>query len=69
MAENNSGHCTTTFQLSNHMHTQLKIMCVLTKKTMGEFIRLSIMDKMKELKTKEKENDHTLSRKTAKPSD
>ena len=50
-----NSHCTTTFQLSNHMHTQLKIMCTLTKKSMGEFIRLAIMDKMRELKLKDKD--------------
>lgn len=43
-------HRTTTFQLSSHLHTQLKIMCTLTNKSMGEFIRMAILDKIKELK-------------------
>lgn len=50
-----NSHRTTTFQLSHHLHTQLKLMCVLTKKSMGEFIRHAILDKIKELKVKEKE--------------
>ena len=43
----------TTFQLTNALHTQLKMMCLLTKKSMGEFIRIAIRDKIKELKDKE----------------
>lgn len=43
-------HLTTTFQLSHHLHTQLKMACVLTKKSMGEFIRISIADKIKQIK-------------------
>jgi len=43
-------HRTTTFQISNHLHTQLKTYCVLTQKSMGEFIRVAIIDKIKELK-------------------
>lgn len=42
----------TTFQLSEDLHTKLKIMCVLSKTGMGEFIRLAIVDKIKELKEK-----------------
>lgn len=48
-------HVTTTFQLSNHLHTQLKMMCILTKKSMGEFIRLAIVDKINQVKMQEKE--------------
>ncbi len=40
----------TTFQLPDSLHTQLKTMCVLTEKSMGEFIRISIRDKIKTLK-------------------
>lgn len=42
---------TTTFVLTNHLHTQLKTMCVLTNKSMGEFIRLAIIDKIKDVKS------------------
>lgn len=48
--KNNSIHRTTTFQLSNHLHTQLRMMCTLTNKSMGEFIRLAILDKIKQVK-------------------
>lgn len=48
-----STHRTTTFQLSNHLHTQLSLMCTLTKKSMGEFIRIALIDKINELKNKE----------------
>jgi hypothetical protein len=41
---------TTTFQLSKHLHTQMRIMCVLTEKNMGEFIRMAISDKILQLK-------------------
>lgn len=44
---------TTTFQISHHMHTQLKTMCMLTKKSMGEFIRICIAEKIKQLKNQE----------------
>lgn len=43
-------HTTTTFQLSHHLHTELKMMCLLTKKSMGNFIRIAIADKIKQLK-------------------
>lgn len=55
----NDNHRTTTFQLSHHLHTQLKMMCTLTKKSMGEFIRLAIIDKIKEIKVRENEQSHT----------
>lgn len=44
---------TTTFQLSQGLHAQLKMMCILTHKSMGEFIRIAVSDKIKELKNKE----------------
>ena len=43
-------HQTTTFQISRHLHTQLKMMCTLTHKSMGEFIRLAIIDKINQVK-------------------
>lgn len=43
-------YTTTTFQLTHHLHSELKMMCVLTNKTMGEFIRLCLIEKIKELK-------------------
>lgn len=46
----NSHFQTTTFQLTKSMHNQLKMMCMLTHTSMGEFIRISIRDKIKELK-------------------
>lgn len=44
-------HKTTTFQISHHLHTQLKTMCLLTEKSMGEFIRLAIIDKINQIRT------------------
>ncbi len=44
---------TTTFQLPCTLHTQLRTMCLLTDKSMGEFIRIAIRDKIKCLKEKE----------------
>lgn len=46
-------HKTTTFQISQHLHTQLKMMCTLTQKSMGEFIRLAIIEKIKQVKEQE----------------
>jgi hypothetical protein len=46
---------TTTFQLSNHLHSQLKMMCVLTGKSMGEFIRIALVEKIKQIKVKKDE--------------
>lgn len=54
MTEKNA-HRTTTFQISNALHTQLRIMCALTNKSMGEFIRLAIVDKINQVKV-EKQN-------------
>lgn len=42
-------HTTTTFQLSHHLHTQLKMMCMLTHKSMGEFIRIALIEKIRQL--------------------
>lgn len=50
--DNKNFHKTTTFLLSNHLHTQLKMMCVLTHKSMGEFIRLALSEKISQLKNK-----------------
>ncbi len=55
-------HRTTTFQLSDHLHTQVKMMCTLTHKSMGEFIRLALIDKIKEIKGKP--HDKPLDRET-----
>jgi len=49
MDKENSKHTTTTFQLTHHLHTQLKTMCMLTKKSMGAFIRIAILDKINDL--------------------
>lgn len=46
-------HTTTTFQLTNELHSQLKLICILTKKSMGEFIRIALIDKIKQIKEKE----------------
>jgi len=43
----------TSFKLSAHLHTQLKMMCVLTHKSMGEFIRVAIADKIRDMKKQE----------------
>ena len=45
----------TSFRLSDTLHVQLRTMCVLTGKSMGEFIRIAIIDKIKELKGKSAE--------------
>jgi len=50
-------HLTTTFQITPHLHTELKVMCVLTKKTMGEFIRLAIIDKINQIKNQNIKED------------
>ena len=39
-----------TFVMSDAQVTELKIMCVLTKKTMSAFLRVAIQDKIKEVK-------------------
>ncbi len=49
------GHKTTTFLISHALHAQVKMMCLLTKKSMGAFIRAAISDKVKELKEGKKE--------------
>ncbi len=50
-------HHLTTFQLSSHLHTQMKMMCMLTNKSMGEFIRIAILEKINQLKTKKTESN------------
>ena len=54
MTEKNA-HRTTTFQLTQGLHTQLRLMCTLTNKSMGEFIRLAIIDKINQVKVQEKQ--------------
>lgn len=44
----------TSFQLPLEFHRRLKLMCHLTGKTMGEFIRISLRDKIDSLKVNEK---------------
>lgn len=41
----------TSFIITKDLHRQLKTMCLLTEKKMGEFIRIAIRDKINELKT------------------
>ena len=43
-------YISTTFQLPKSLHLQLKTMCLLTEKKMGEFIRIAIRDKISDLK-------------------
>lgn len=44
---------TTTFQLPIGLHNKLKLSCHLTRTSMGEFIRISIRDKINSLKVDE----------------
>lgn len=50
MDQETSTFTTTTFKLPLTLHNQLRIMCVLTNVSMGEFIRIAIRDKIKHLK-------------------
>lgn len=43
---------TTTFQLPVSLHRKLKTMCMLTEKSMGEFIRVAVREKIASLKVK-----------------
>lgn len=43
-------HVTTTLRMTQHLHTQLKLMCTLTRRSMGDFIRISVIDKINQLK-------------------
>jgi hypothetical protein len=43
-----------TFVMSESQATELKIMAILTKKTMSELIRLAIQDKIRNIKEKNK---------------
>lgn len=40
----------TSIRLSKAFHTELKIYCALTNKTIGDFIRISVQDKINQLK-------------------
>ena len=42
----------TTFQLTEKLYSDLKMMCMLTHKSMGEFIRVSVREKICSLKNK-----------------
>lgn len=44
----------TTFQLPYSLLTELRMMCLLTDKSQGEFIRISIRDKISQLKKDKK---------------
>jgi hypothetical protein len=44
------GTIITTFQLPKGLHRRLKMMCLLTETSMGEFIRVAIREKMDQLK-------------------
>ena len=44
-----------TFEIPDSERTALKIMCVLTHKTMSQFIRIAVKDRIKELKETENE--------------
>lgn len=46
-------HVTTTFQLSAHLHTQMKLMCTLTRKSMAEFIRIAVVDKINQIRNQQ----------------
>lgn len=53
MPVNRRTHTTTTVQMSHDFHTQLKMMCTLTKTGVGEFIRIAVSDKIKKIKNQE----------------
>lgn len=40
----------TSIHLPESLHVDLKIFCVLTNRTMSDFIRISIQDKIKQVK-------------------
>lgn len=40
---------TTTFQLTSTLLTELRVACLLTEKSMGEFIRISIRNEIAKL--------------------
>jgi len=46
-------HRMTSFLLPITLYTQLKTMCMLTNTQMGEFIRIAIRDKIKQIQNKE----------------
>ncbi len=39
-----------TFFISNKQKVDLRIMCILVKKTMSQFIRIAIQEKIKQMK-------------------
>lgn len=43
---------TTTFQLTSTLLTEIRVACLLTDKSMGEFIRISIRNEIKKLNEK-----------------
>jgi len=47
----------TSFVLSQKLHEQMKIMCILTHTDMGNFIRISIQEKIENLKKEKKYED------------
>lgn len=57
IVKNRSTHTTTTFQMSRHLHAKLRMMCLLTHKSMGEFIRLAIVDKINALEVGRKDEN------------
>jgi len=50
----------TMIKIPSSLHDQIKIMCVLTHKTMSDFIRIAVQDKIKELKTGKDEKNFNL---------
>lgn len=40
----------TSFELPKKLHIELKMMCILTHKSMGEFIRICVREKISQLK-------------------
>ena len=50
-------HTTTTLQMTHELHTQLKMMCVLTKKSLGAFVRQAVIEKIANLKKQELKKD------------
>jgi hypothetical protein len=43
---------TTTFQLTPKLLTEIRVACLLTEKSQGEFIRISIRNELKKLNEK-----------------
>jgi predicted HicB family RNase H-like nuclease len=51
----NDTHRTTTFQISHNLHNQMRLMCALADKSMGEFIRNAISEKIQRTKLEKKD--------------